>query len=303
MVATIEQALSAGARAAADKAAGQVALFGLGGPSPVAIKAPTITLAKGEPWTEAETLASEKDALGFYVSSHPLDRWKSWAGIFTTANTGHIKEMQQDQRAVIAAMVQSVRTLVVKNGKSAGQKMAIITVEDMHGACDCALFTDAFAKFGHLAEAEKVVFVLGRVDLKRGEPQLIIDRLVPIEGVPLEGGRLRLMVDEVRLNGAAPAALRQVASLVTGTATTNGKPAPAGSPMLPVELVIGTETQVAVLATDPKVRVSLEPDLIKAVETELGAGMVRLVGGVALDKMEKSHRPWENKGRRSGGGD
>jgi DNA polymerase-3 subunit alpha len=205
--------------------------------------------------------------------------------------------MVQDQRAVIAAMVQSVRTIVVRNGKSAGQKMAIITVEDMTGACDCALFTEAYGKFGHLAEAEKVVFVLGRVDLKRGEPQLIIDRLVPIEGVPLDGGRVRFMVDEKRLNGAAPAALRSVASLVSGTESSGAKPKAAGSIMLPVELVIGTENQVAVLATDPKVRVALEPDFIRAVESELGAGMIRLVGAVALDQ-EKAKRPWENKDRR-----
>jgi len=295
MVATIEQALSAGQRAAADKAAGQVALFGMGGPSPAA-KAPTITLAKAEPWGEAETLASEKDALGFYVSSHPLERWKSWASIFTSANTASIKEMQQDQRAVVAAMVQSVRTIVLKNGRNAGQKMAILTVEDAFGACDCPLFADGYAKYSHLAEAEKVVFVLGRVDLKRGDPQLVIDRLAPIDGVPLDGGKVRLMIDEMRLNGAAPAALRQVAGLITAPP----KQPTVSVPMLPIELVIGTQDQVAILAADSKLRIRLEPDLIKAVETELGVGMVRLVGGVAFEKTEK--KPWEGKGKRSGGG-
>ncbi len=291
MVATIEQALSAGQRVASDKAAGQAALFGGGGATPV--KPPVIALAKAEPWSEAETLAEEKDALGFYVSSHPLDHWKSWSGIFTTTNAAGIKEMQQDQRAVIAAMVQSVRTIVVRNGKSAGQKMAIVTVEDMTGACECALFTEAYAKFGHLAEAEKVVFVLGRVDLKRGEPQLIIDRLVPIDGVPLEGGRLRLMVDEVRLNGGAAGALTYAATLL------RSKPG-TGSAALPVELVIGTEDQVAILAADSKLRVALEPDLVKALEAELGAGMVRLVGGVAFEKTEKADRPWERRGSKVG---
>ena len=71
------------------------------------------------------------------------------------------------------------------------------------------------------------------------------------------------------------------------------------TPMLPVELVIGTQDQVAFLAADSQLRIRLEPELIKAVETQLGAGMVRLVGGVAFDKTEK--KPWENKGRRGGG--
>jgi DNA polymerase-3 subunit alpha len=289
MVATIEQALSAGARAAADKAAGQAALFG--GPGPTTVQAPTIALARVDPWSETETLAQEKEALGFYVSSHPLDRWKGWASVFTTANTATVKEMQQDQRAVVAAMIQSVRPLVLKNGRNAGQKMAILTIEDMFGACDCALFSDNYAKYGHLAEVEKVVFVLGRVDLKRGEPQLIIDRLVPIEGVPLDGGRVRLMVDEVRLNGAAAGALHQVASII------NDPGRAPGAPQLPIELVIGTESQVAVLAADPKLRFNLDPEVVKAVEAELGPGMVRLVGGVALDKVER--KPWEGRPRRA----
>jgi len=296
MVASIEQALSAGARAAADKAAGQAALFGGPGPA-AAAKAPVITLAKAEPWSETETLANEKDALGFYVSSHPLERWKSWAGIFTTANTASIKEMQQDQRAVIAAMVQSARTIVLKNGRNAGQKMAILTVEDSFGACDCPLFADGYAKYGHLAEAEKVVFVLGRVDLKRGDPQLVIDRLAPIDGVPLDGGKVRLMVDELRLNGSAPTVLKQVAGLITAPP----KQPTVAVPMLPIELVIGTQDQVAILAADAQLRIRLEPDLIKAVETELGPGMVRLVGGVAFEKTEK--KPWEGKKRGGGGAD
>jgi DNA polymerase-3 subunit alpha len=297
MTASIEQALGAGQKAAADKAAGQAALFGGGGGAQA--KLPAVVLAKATPWNEAETLANEKAALGFYVSSHPLDRWKSWFSLFTTTTTAGIKEMQQDQRAVIAAMVQSVRTIIVRNGKSAGQKMAILTVEDTSGACECALFTDAYSKFGHLAEAEKVVFVLGRVDLKRGEPQLIVDRLVPIDGVPLEGGRLRLMLDEMKLNGAAGTALAHVAELVRAhNGHVNGisvKPVAeqGAAATLPVEIVIGTEHQVAVLAADSKVRVRLEPELARNLELELGAGMVRVVGAVALEKTEKKR--WERR--------
>jgi DNA polymerase III subunit alpha len=301
MVASIEQALSAGQKAAADKAAGQAALFGtptLGSSANGQAKSPAVVLARTTPWNEAETLANEKAALGFYVSSHPLDRWKSWYTVFTTTTTAGVKEMQQDQRAVIAAMVQSVRTIIVRNGKSAGQKMAILTMEDMFGACECALFTDAFSKFGHLAEAEKVVFVLGRVDLKRGEAQLIVDRLVPIDGVPLEGGRLRVMLDETKLNGMAGTVLGNVAGLVRGGSKgpADGVP-PAAGPNLPLEIVIGTEHQVAVLQADPGLRVALRPELTAALEGELGAGMVRVVGAVALESTEK--RRWEKK---KGGG-
>lgn len=153
-----------------------------------------VPLPKSPAWTETETLTQEKETLGFYVSSHPLERWKVWSDAFATCNSG-VKELKQDARVIVAAMVQSVRAIVVRNGKSAGQKMAILTVEDTSGGLEAVLFTEAYAKYGHLALAEQVVFV-GGADTSRGEPQIIVDRLVPIEGVPLDSGRVRLFVDE-----------------------------------------------------------------------------------------------------------
>src|SRR5262249_8432775 len=71
--ATVEQARTAGAKAAAARASGQSALFG-GGGGPVAPG--MVPLARVEPWSEAETLRQEKETLGFYISSHPLERWR-----------------------------------------------------------------------------------------------------------------------------------------------------------------------------------------------------------------------------------
>jgi DNA polymerase-3 subunit alpha len=304
MVATLEQALSAGQKLAADKAAGQGALFGCGaepaggtrGKAPSSGVAP---LAKAEPWSETETLANEKGVLGFYVSSHPLERWKHWSQVFTTATAAEVKEKKQDERVILAVMVQSVRTIIVRNGRSAGQKMAILTVEDMSGACDCVMFTDPYVKFGHLAVAEQVVFALGRVDLQRGEPQVILDRLVPIDGVPLDSGRLRLFVDELKLNGGASGAMARVASVVRGAAErTLARKKDDQTSVFPVEVVIGTEQQVAAVSADARLRVTPEPDLIKAVEAELGEGMVRIFGA-AIDKPANTNaKRW---GRGGGG--
>lgn len=289
LVASIEQALGAGAKIAADKAAGQGGLFLGGGGGSAKAKVPaSAILAKAEAWSEAETLKQEKETLGFYVSSHPLDRWRAWGQAFATTTTGASKDLAQDARVVLFAMVQSVRSIVVKNGRSAGQKMGIVTVEDLSGVCEAVLFTEAFAKYGHLAQAEQVLFVLGRLDLKRGDPQVIVDRLVPIESVPVDGGRLRLFVDEMKLNGEANAAVSRVAGLVAGGATPY-KPGPSeddAPAQFSVEVVIGMERDVAVLQADPRMRVRLDPAMVAAIEGTLGAGMVK-VAGVTMEKPER----------------
>ncbi|HLP83388.1 MAG TPA: DNA polymerase III subunit alpha [Phycisphaerales bacterium] len=304
MTATIETAINAGARLAADKAMGQTALFG--GMSPATTSKPDAKLAapltKVTPWPEKETLAFEKEVLGFYVSSHPLDRWKFWSAAFATCDTAGIKTQAQDARVVLPAMIQSVRTIVTRNGKAAGQKMAILTVEDAAGACECVMFTDNFLKYGHLAVAEQVVFVLGRIDLKRGDPQIIIDRLVPIEGVPFDTGKVRLFVDEMKLNGGAGQALSRVAQFFRDAdkpaAASEPKPVIVDQMKFPVEVIIGTQNAVVAVSADAKLRVNLGPDLVKNVLGELGDGMLKVIGGFTVEKEKK---PWEGKKKFRGG--
>ncbi len=327
MIATIEQAVGAAQKAASDKASGQGALFGMGGSGSDAGKpvAPGATsLAKATPWAESDALKLEKEVLGFYVSSHPLDQWRQWIEVFCTGNTQSVKTAVQDERVVIAGTIQAIRTIIAKSGRSAGQKMAPIVIEDAVGQCEAMLFTDQFAKYGHLCEIDKPVFVLGRVDLKRGEPQILAEKLCTIDSVPLMPGRLQIIVDETRLNGSAPAALRQVADILSlrsspptvvskigsavavgagrngsanghanGSANGNGNGHAADTAgLFPIELVIATEDQSATLALPAAMRQDLDPALVGSLTDAVGLGMVRVVGGVSV---EKEQPKWASK--------
>jgi DNA polymerase-3 subunit alpha len=302
MLATIEQAMSAGTKAAADKAAGQGALFGLGGGAGVEVKSAPV-LAKAAAWTESETLANEKEVLGFYVSSHPLDQWRAWANTFVTHTCGATKDAPQDTRVVLAALVQSVRTIIIKNGRSAGQKMAIVNFEDTGGGVEGVMFSDAYARFGHLLDTSNnmgLVFVMGRVDHAKGQPQILIERLVPIDGVPLQPGRVRVYLDEMRLNGGASETLKKVATIVKTAVVpvlpANKAAAAAGATdtAFPVELVISTADASALLAAGG-VKASLAPTMVRDLTQMLGPGTVKVVGGVSIDMAEKANRPWEKK--------
>ena len=291
MVATIEQAVSAGQKIAADKAAGQGALFGGGmfaEAEPAAGASEATPLAKVEPLVEAETLKQEKETLGFYVSSHPLDEWGNWARAFTPLKLNGLKELPQDKRVIVAAMVQSVRTIIVKNGRSAGQKMAILTIEDSGGTADAVLFANVYQQFGHLFESDQPKFFMGRLDHSRGDPQLIVDRLVPIDGHPLEQGTIQVMLRSKHLNGSAPAKAALVRDILSQ------QPDPSdlalGKSPRPVELII--ETDDAWILIDPKglKHAQLRPDLVKRLCTELGDDSVRLAGGVSIELNKDDRR-------------
>ncbi len=296
MVATIEQAMSAGQKAAADRAAGQCALFGGGGDAGSAKSSmPAISLAKATPWATSDALTLEKEVLGFYVSSHPLDAWKNWSSAFVTHNTASAKTLAKDARVVMAGLVAGVRTLIVKNGRSAGQKMAAITVEDQSGTIPCVMFSDAYTKFGHLAEADKIVFILGRIDTSRGDVQVLVERVVPIDGVPLQPGRLQVMVDEARLNGSSVGALDKVAGLLKDVATPAAgakisRQDDEAAALFPVELTIATADKTAYLALPPTLKIRFDSKILNEFEHWLGAGAVKLVNGVWAEKFEKENR-------------
>jgi DNA polymerase III subunit alpha len=326
MHASIEFALQAAQKIAADKAAGQGGLFMGGGAGAAAGAAKPgagkPTLPKIPPWSEQDTLAFEKEVLGFYVSSHPLERWRRWAGVFASANTSSAKEAGQDQRVVLAGLVSAVRTIVTKSGRSAGQKMAIVTIEDSVGTMETVLFAEVFGQFSHLIQPDAVVFVLGRVDRSRAGAaavparraqagtedeappekapndgvQVIVDRVVPIEGVPLLPGRVWIRLDDVRLNGSGVATLNTVADLLRGAvpagAGVNGT-LPDKASTFPVDLVVDTPEARIRLEAGPQIRIAPTAELVGKLADLLGDGCVRVVGGVAVEAVQK--KTWPKK--------
>ncbi|MEM9166882.1 MAG: DNA polymerase III subunit alpha [Planctomycetota bacterium] len=283
MVATIEPAVSAGQKLAADRAAGQGALFGAPEADEQAPDTAVAPLVRVEPWSESETLKQEKETLGFYVSSHPLEQWKDWCGVFARVRVGDLADEPQDRRVVVAALVQSVRPIVVRNGRSAGQKMGIVTIEDLTGTADAVMFADCYAKFQHLFEDDGPKFVLGRMDHSRGGPQIIVDRMVPIDGVPLEKGRLHVRVDAERLNGTSASALGALKSVLGARAKQNGS-------SVPVMLEIATAKSVVTVRPEPALRVDLEPGLIEELASVLGPACATLEDGKVIELEEKRPR-------------
>ena len=282
LVASIDQAVSAGQSVAADRAAGQGALFGFGGDAPTETPAqPEASLAKVEAWSEAETLSQEKDALGFYVSSHPMEEWNHWVRAFTHNRVGDLKGIAQDKRVIVAAMVQSCRNIVVRNGRSAGQKMGILTIEDATGTADAVMFANVYQQFAHLLEDDQPKFFMGRLDHSRGDPQVIVDRLVPIDGHPLEQGTVQVMVRPSKLNGTASARLDTAKSILQAPVDPNDLS--LGKSPRPVEVIVETPESWVLVEAKGVGKVTLRPELVKRLNEELGEDSVRLAGGVSVE--------------------
>ncbi len=182
----LDDAIKAGQRAAADRASGQMSIFGLpeAGPAAAADPSPEPTLPSTPPWSQHDTLAFEKEVLGFYASSHPLDAFRSALDQFASVDVETCLELAADTRVVVGGMLSRVRQTVVKNGRSAGQKMAMITLEDGRHKIDGVCFSDTYATCYPSLELDQVVLLCGKIDRRREEANIVIDDVIPVRDAP-----------------------------------------------------------------------------------------------------------------------
>ena len=328
MVAGIEGAVSGGVKAQRDKASGQSGLFGFGdgASTPTAASEPAATgpsahtsLPRVEPWNEGETLVAEKEALGFYVSSHPLDQIADLARSLANATTKMVREkdarVPHDARVSMALCVQAVRTIVIKSGKNVGAKMGVVALEDREGGIEAVAFADAFTKFQPLLVPDSIVFVVGRVDHNRGSPQVIIEKVIPLDRARAElTRRVRITIDEDRLNGSAEHALHQARETLRSAARAAAGAAPATSgsfngaasgagPLrasnVAVEVVVKPHAGGWARLETGRVNLAVDESLVVTLSGVLGPGNAELVGA-PIEMAKPEPKAWERRGPRGG---
>ncbi len=179
--AMIEQSLRAAAAVQEDRRAGQMSLFGGGGSPSDAAPPPEAELPAVEPWGEKDVLVHEKEALGFYMSSHPLAKHESLLRALSTHGTKDLAAAGEGARVLMGGMLTHVRTMYPKSGRNRARKMARVRVEDFDGSVGSVLFADAFERDGEHVTDEAIGFVEATVDLSREEPDLKVDRFVPVD--------------------------------------------------------------------------------------------------------------------------
>jgi DNA polymerase-3 subunit alpha len=185
--------MAAGASAAEDARAGQMNFFGGGADTAPAAAKIQRSLPTVKAWSQMEMLKAEKDTLGFHVSGHPLDQHEAVLQEFSTAVSKDFATLNHDSVVVIGGQLTRVRITFVKQGRSAGEKMAMITLSDKHGSVEGVVFSSIFARHGAALTDDAIVMLIGRVDRERGEPQIIVDQALSITDAPRHlAGRIEI---------------------------------------------------------------------------------------------------------------
>ena len=138
----LEQVVASASSAQKDRASGQVSLFDtmdFAAPAP----ASTATAVAVEEWTKDERLAHEKELLGFYVTGHPLDKFRGVLDSDKYLKLGLLDEIDVQNprdRFPFAGMIRTLESKVTKSGKPFG----VMVVEDFTGSAEVVMWGESF---------------------------------------------------------------------------------------------------------------------------------------------------------------
>ena len=167
----VDRAIEHGSRHQRDRDKGQHQLFGGAGEESGAGE---IRLPDAPPWTEAQQLAFEKEALGLYMSGHPLERFSPELKAFGAQRFGELIGSLAD--VWVAGIVSGLRPLKTKKG----DRMAVFQLEDIGGGLEVVVFPEAFAKHAALIEADAMLLVRGKFEKDEESARLVASELQPI---------------------------------------------------------------------------------------------------------------------------
>jgi len=130
----------------------------------------TIKLEPATPATDFEKLGWEKELLGLYVSSHPLNGFKK---LFETRTTpiSKIDVSFVDKKVILGGLVSSIKKIITKSGKP----MLFMKLEDLSGKMEVVIFPNLLERNPRALQENKIIFVAGRVDDRNGEIKIVAD--------------------------------------------------------------------------------------------------------------------------------
>jgi len=128
-------------------------------------------------WPESERLLYEKEMLGFYVTGHPLERYRKELQSYSTASTGALLRRRDGEEIVIGGLVNKLKFTQTKR---TNEKMAIVTLEDLEGTVDLLVFPKTFKEYGQHLVKDAILFFRGNLDKKEQDPKLLVSEITPV---------------------------------------------------------------------------------------------------------------------------
>jgi DNA polymerase-3 subunit alpha len=129
--------------------------------------------SKIEDWSDRERLKYEKETIGFYISGHPLEQFSNELAWFADASSASILEDNTGSEVSIAGIPSKISLKTTRKG----DKMAIVTLEDLGGSIELILWPEIYAAIENILSDDEPILVQGKVDSDGNQPKVIAKKV------------------------------------------------------------------------------------------------------------------------------
>jgi DNA polymerase III subunit alpha len=236
LFAGIDTAFAAGASAQADRASGQHSLFGALPAAQAEVKprypkpGDVVGELTVEEWPERVRLAFEKEALGFYLTGHPLRGYEREVKRYASATCASVATKRHGDKVTVVGVVAAVRE---RMNKEKGTRFGFLTLEDLTGQCEVICWASRPAQNGkppqkgwadweHFVKGDEPVLVHGEVRINNREEENPRAEITAMDIEPLAAVRnqktseVALRIDAERLTRDKAAELKTLLGKFTG---------------------------------------------------------------------------------------
>jgi DNA polymerase-3 subunit alpha len=140
----------------------------------------TIKLPDVKEWSDDDILKMEKASLGFYISGHPLNRYKKEFKRLSLTNLENLPEKLDKSTVTICGIIQSIKRI---QSKKTGEYMAYVTVEDQYGTIEITCFPKLYKTASDLIIQDQPLIVKGIVEKIENGVKVLADSIFSFEQV------------------------------------------------------------------------------------------------------------------------
>jgi DNA polymerase III subunit alpha len=189
MMAVLDETMRAGQAFQRDEESNQIDIFAMLGAPAKGSKKPGDIYPQVDEWSTHESLAFEKEALGFYITGHPLDKYDNVIKKISSRTIAELKEKASAGDVKIGGVISSLK---LKNTKK-GDRYGSFNLEDKSGFVEVVAWPDVYRKAVELLNSDDPIFVKGRMEVGEDRIQVFANEITP----------LAQEVSKGRLNGGA----------------------------------------------------------------------------------------------------
>ncbi len=136
-------------------------------------------------WDMKQRLAFEKEALGFYVSGHPMDSIEGEVSHICTVTTDTILNERDGAQVVICGLLTLIREITTKKG----ERMGFINLEDRYGAMEVVAFPEVYEKILPKLGVDEPSVLVGQYQRDENKGKIIAFRVLSLDEAQSEAIR------------------------------------------------------------------------------------------------------------------